>query len=447
MTVSEHPEPDFMKLAAAPLATLVAEVERTAEVPPDESGEIPSLATQVADFALAEAIRLIRLGTRDEIVDGAVELSQLMIRPAGETLSRLHPEAYATLVAASTALSAAAEPMSKGGELAVLRSWNGSALAATKHVSDAAGRALPRAELRELMRVEESYLSHLLNDLDVAGLIERVRVGRNVTVHLGARGYAEHVQELLAEEEFEVVDETPNASVDAVHEAPDAAAAGAAVADAEEEAAIAVVRAAVERVVAEVEAAVEPHPDEVRGLRELRQRLTSLRPASPPAVTIEDPIARPDRVACRVVVSADVYRVGELERFETELALQASVVDGQIVEAELWVRDDDWRPQPRRSVQETHPPETEAIDFGYARVEMVASEDDSAYSLVYGELDIGYMDSLGLHSDKSKIHAIHGQVDKRARSHLAPPDTESQPRSDGTFDPELSAPHLRLVEG
>jgi DNA-binding MarR family transcriptional regulator len=78
------------------------------------------------------------------------------------------------------------------------------------YVSRAKGRAIARARLRELLGVEESYLSHLLADLEAAGLIMRIRRGRAVSIHLGPVAESEHVKELLP-----ILD----AAVQRVHEA------------------------------------------------------------------------------------------------------------------------------------------------------------------------------------------------------------------------------------
>ena len=152
---------------------------------------------QLGEYVLAETVRLIRLGTRPELADASAVLSHLLTTQVAERLAEHYPAAHTVLNSAADVLAAAASPASRGGEFAVLRSYNGRALAAVWHVDRAKRRALPRAELLGRLGVEESYMSHMLADLETAGLIERIRDGKNVTVHLGPRGYSDDVQRHL----------------------------------------------------------------------------------------------------------------------------------------------------------------------------------------------------------------------------------------------------------
>lgn len=194
------PGHDLMSLARAGMAALLdaLQEERTIE---DGGTSLPPRSVQIAGLILAHAIRLIRLGTREELLDGGLELAETLTRPAVRELTRQQPEALRLLSGASVALKAAAAPSSAGGELAVLRSWNGNAREAVATLNATPSRKLARAELREQLGVNQSYLSHLLADLEGAGLVVRTRDGRDITVHLGPAAHAEHVQELLPERE------------------------------------------------------------------------------------------------------------------------------------------------------------------------------------------------------------------------------------------------------
>jgi DNA-binding MarR family transcriptional regulator len=152
---------------------------------------------QLAEYVLAETVRLIRLGTRPELADASAILSRLLTARVAEELTATHPAAHTLLNSAADVLAAAASPASRGGEFAVLRSYSGKALEALWHVARAEHRAVARTQLLALMEIEESYMSHILADLETAGLIERIRGGRNVTVHLGPRGYTTEVQQYL----------------------------------------------------------------------------------------------------------------------------------------------------------------------------------------------------------------------------------------------------------
>lgn len=189
---------DLLSLAEAPMGERIAVLETAASVP-DEGDALQPLAVQVANLVLAEAVRLIRLGTREELTEAADELARLMISATARSLARLHPEAHRLASGATVALIAAGAPQSPGAEEAVLRSWSGRALRAVSLLYEADGHSLPRAELRRALGdPEESYLSHLLADLEGAGLAIRIREGRTVRVHLGPTAREEHVRRRVA---------------------------------------------------------------------------------------------------------------------------------------------------------------------------------------------------------------------------------------------------------
>jgi DNA-binding MarR family transcriptional regulator len=194
------PGRDLMSLARAGMAELLdaLQEQRTIE---DDGTSLPPRSVQIAGLILAHAIRLIRLGTREELLDGGLELAETLTRPTIRDLDRRQPEALRLLSGASVALKAAAAPSSAGGELAVLRSWNGNAREAVATLNASPSLKLARAELRERLGVNQSYLSHLLADLEGAGLVVRTRDGRDITVHLGPAARAERVQVLLPERE------------------------------------------------------------------------------------------------------------------------------------------------------------------------------------------------------------------------------------------------------
>ncbi|HWX43800.1 MAG TPA: hypothetical protein VNY52_00590 [Solirubrobacteraceae bacterium] len=197
---------DLLSLMSAPMLELLAELDAAAS--DTEEDVVPSRAVQIGDLVVAEAVRLIRLGTRVEVVDAAMAVSQALVGPTARRLAPQNAEAQRLLFAASTMLVAAMSPSSNGGELTVLRSWNGKALEAVRLVAAEPTQVLERIELRKELKVEESHLSHLLGDLEAAGLVERIREGRTVKVHLGPTARTDHVAKLLQL----VEDEQPGAS-------------------------------------------------------------------------------------------------------------------------------------------------------------------------------------------------------------------------------------------
>ena len=193
----QSPE-DLLSLARAPLGERLRALLAAAGTP-DLGAAVPPRAVQIAGLVVAEAIRLIRLGTREDLSAAALEAAEAMLDPATEVLGRLHPEAHRLMSGASVALGAASSPTSEGAELTVLRSWNGRAREAVALLMAADGQAMARSVLRtRLGNLSESHLSHLLADLEAAGLAVRIRGGRTVTVHLGPAARHEHVRELVA---------------------------------------------------------------------------------------------------------------------------------------------------------------------------------------------------------------------------------------------------------
>jgi DNA-binding transcriptional ArsR family regulator len=193
--LDETPTPDLnlTALASASMAKLLGLLTRSLR----SGGTMEPRPDQLAGYVLAETVHLIRLGTRPELADASAVLSRLLTTQVAGEIAEHYPAAHTALNSAADVLVVAASPSSRGGEFTVLRSYSGRALAAVWHVDRAECRALPRAELLGRLGIEESYMSHILADLETAGLIERIREGRNVTVHLGPRGYTAEVQRQL----------------------------------------------------------------------------------------------------------------------------------------------------------------------------------------------------------------------------------------------------------
>ncbi len=199
MTESFDTDPgrrDLLSLATAPLTDLLEAIE-SAETIAEPSSGIPARATQMARLVVAEVVRLIRLGTRRQLAEAGDLLSRTLIGAQAPALAECQPQAHDLLCAAANVLDLAIAPSSSGGELTVLRSWGGNARRAVALVDRAPGRAIARARLREALKLEDSYLSHMLAELEAAGLIVRTRLGRVVTVHLGPVAERPHVKELL----------------------------------------------------------------------------------------------------------------------------------------------------------------------------------------------------------------------------------------------------------
>lgn len=182
--------PDLFALRTAPLARLLEALDELAAHAAGERGR--QAIAVVADLALDESVRLIRRASRGEVVDAGEALARWCSGPRGRAVEAADPGSHAIVAGLMFVLAAAAAPDGKGGDVLVLRSWNGKAREAVELVAAAPDHTLARAELRRRLDVSESYLSHLLADLEAAGLVERIGVpgGRGVDVHLGGKGFA-----------------------------------------------------------------------------------------------------------------------------------------------------------------------------------------------------------------------------------------------------------------
>lgn len=184
------PLPDLLALRVAPLKRLLDVLDELApNAGDDRYGQAMGV---VAELAVDESVRLIRRASRGEIVDAGTALSRWCGGPNGRAVEATDAGTHAILAGLTFVLGAAAAPDGKDGDALVLRSWNGRAREAVELVAGAPDHTLPRAELRRRLDVSESYLSHLLADLQAARLVERIgNPGRRgVDVHIGARGFA-----------------------------------------------------------------------------------------------------------------------------------------------------------------------------------------------------------------------------------------------------------------
>jgi DNA-binding transcriptional ArsR family regulator len=186
---------DLLSLMSASMTEILAELEAAADDPGNP--ELPSRTIQLGDLVVAETVRLIRLGTRAELADAALAVSRALVGPVGARLAAHNLGARQLLTAASKVLSVAVSPFSSGSELTVLRSWSGRARDAVRLVAAAPESALARTDLCAALAVDEPYVSDLLGDLEAAGLVERIRDGESITVHLGPTARAHHVEELI----------------------------------------------------------------------------------------------------------------------------------------------------------------------------------------------------------------------------------------------------------
>jgi DNA-binding MarR family transcriptional regulator len=162
------------------------------------AGEVAPLLERAAEAFEKEAIpvltallrnrilRLLRQGSRQEILDEAMMLNRFLAMETGARLHKREAEAYGRWSALGELLSTASRSTSRAAIPSILLGTQGHGMAILQLLAAEGGR-LPRAEIRRRRGLPEAHLSHLLRDLEEADLIVRYRPERSkeVFVELG----------------------------------------------------------------------------------------------------------------------------------------------------------------------------------------------------------------------------------------------------------------------
>jgi len=178
---------DLLSLRDASLPRLLEALDQLATQ--DRAGKRQSLGI-IADLAVDEVVRLVRKGSRSDLLSGGGALVSFLAGPRGRVVRDVAPGVYDTLSGILPVLTAASSPASKGGEELVLRTWGESAQEALVILADAPGGVLPCEDLGQQVGIEPPRLPRLLADLEGACLIERMvpYKGLDADVHLTAKG-------------------------------------------------------------------------------------------------------------------------------------------------------------------------------------------------------------------------------------------------------------------
>jgi hypothetical protein len=132
----------------------------------------PALAV-LAEMAVDEAVRLVRQGTRMEILEAGDALAG-HLRIEGKFLPTA-PGARDTLKGLLPVLTAAASPSSLGGEGMVLRSWDGKAMRALTIIAASPAGSLTGAVLCGRLGMAALPFGQMISDLEEASLLERIK--------------------------------------------------------------------------------------------------------------------------------------------------------------------------------------------------------------------------------------------------------------------------------
>ena len=174
---------DLTGLIGAPMSRLAPVLEEgiREQRPAEALGRMGALLVE-------RTLHLLRRASRAEILEECLELGKLLIGPAGTALREAHPEIYGAWFGLSRLLAEAARRSDRAAVDSILRSYKGQAQSVLEALAERGG-PMPRSEVRARLGVSESYLSHILRDLDEADLIVRRREeGRDIVLDLGPVG-------------------------------------------------------------------------------------------------------------------------------------------------------------------------------------------------------------------------------------------------------------------
>lgn len=173
----------FSTLDDAPAGEVAPLMERAAA-----EGD-PETLSRLTDLLLDRSLRLLRDGSREEILDEALAVSGGVSGEAGRLLKERSPETFGAWTALDDLLAEAARRSDQAAVPSLLKSTEGRGMAILELLAGE-GRAVPRAEIRRRLSLAEAHLSHLLRDLEEADLIVRHRPqgAREVLVELGPVG-------------------------------------------------------------------------------------------------------------------------------------------------------------------------------------------------------------------------------------------------------------------
>jgi DNA-binding MarR family transcriptional regulator len=149
----------------------------------------PGVLKRATALLLDRVLRLLREGSRQEVLEEAGALSRGISGEAASVLESKNPTTYGAWASLYELLAEAARRSDRAAIPSLLKNTQGHGLAILELLK-AEGRPVPRAEIRRRLSLGEAHLSHLLRDLEEADLILRYKPegGREVLVELGRVG-------------------------------------------------------------------------------------------------------------------------------------------------------------------------------------------------------------------------------------------------------------------
>jgi DNA-binding HxlR family transcriptional regulator len=153
---------------------------------------------RVTALLIDRLVFLLRAAPRSQIVEESADLSRMFGSGYFEGVKDEQPAAAGAWEALADVLSEAGRRTDHAAIDSILASSNGLPRTIIDELAQRSGR-IRRAELRGVLNVTESYLSHILREMERAGLIVRIRSDekKEVTIELGPIGREVVDQQLL----------------------------------------------------------------------------------------------------------------------------------------------------------------------------------------------------------------------------------------------------------
>ena len=162
---------------------IAALLERLGDEPQEQA------LSAVTALLMNRTLRLLRQGSRQEILDETLMLSRFLALPAGKRLEERHGRTFSGWTALGELLAGAARSTSRAAVPSILKSTQGRGQEILEMLAGESG-PVPRSTIKKRLGLAEAQLSHLLRDLEAADLIIRYRPqgGKVVLVELGPMG-------------------------------------------------------------------------------------------------------------------------------------------------------------------------------------------------------------------------------------------------------------------
>ena len=162
---------------------VAALLERLGDEPQEQA------LSAVTALLMNRTLRLLRQGSRQEILDETLMLSRFLALPAGKRLEERHGRTFSGWTALGELLAGAARSTSRAAVPSILKSTQGRGQEILEMLAGESG-PVPRSTIKKRLGLAEAQLSHLLRDLEEADLIIRYRPqgGKVVLVELGPVG-------------------------------------------------------------------------------------------------------------------------------------------------------------------------------------------------------------------------------------------------------------------